>query len=110
MKILILLKSGPSSVEAQRALQVTTDMMSQGDTVHLYLLQDAVHLGRPDIKTGLTGTLDRLVDKGLQASYLTRDAELRGLDMSVVPEKISGGTYETLVDFMTSSDRVIGML
>jgi sulfur relay (sulfurtransferase) complex TusBCD TusD component (DsrE family) len=110
MKIVIVLKSGPSSVEAQRALQVTSDMMSRGDTVHLYLLQDAVHLSRPDLKTGLTGTFDRQVDKGLQVSYLTTDAELRGLDMSAVPDKISGGTYETLVDLMTSSDRVIGML
>lgn len=110
MKIVILLKSGPSSIEAQRALQVTTDMMSRADTVHLCLLQDAVHLSRPDLKTDLTRTLDQLVDKGLQLSCLTRDAELRGLDVSAVPDKISGGTYETLVDLMTSSDRVIGML
>jgi sulfur relay protein TusB/DsrH len=110
MKITILLKNGPSSVEAQRVMQVAADMMSQGDTVHLYLLQDAVHLSRTEVKTGPATALDRLVDQGLEVSYLTQDAELRGLDVSAVPDKISGGTYDTLVDLMASSDRVIGML
>jgi sulfur relay (sulfurtransferase) complex TusBCD TusD component (DsrE family) len=110
MKIAILLKSGPASAEAQRALQVTADMMSQGDTVHLYLLQDAVHLSRPALKTGLTETLEKLIDNGLQVEFLTRDAQLRGLDVSTVPETISGGTYDTLVDLMAAGDRVIGLL
>ena len=110
MKIAILLKSGPASVEAQRVMQVAADMMSQGDTVHLYLLQDAVHLSRPALKTGLTETLGKLIDDGLQVGFLTKDAELRGIDLSAVPENISGGTYDTLVDLVTSSDRVIGLL
>lgn len=109
MKIAILLKNGPSSVEAQRVMQVAADMMSQGDTVHLYLLQDAVHLSRTVLKIGPAPALDRLLDQGLEVSYLTQDAELRGLDVSAAPDKISGGTYDTLVDLMTSSDRVIGL-
>jgi sulfur relay protein TusB/DsrH len=110
MKITILLKSGPSSTEARRTLQVTADMMSQGDTVHLYLLQDAVHLSRTDLKTDASTALDRLVDQGLDVSFLSRDAQLRGLDVSAVPEKMTPGTYDTLVDLMISSDRVIGLL
>ncbi len=109
MKIAIIQKSGPSSVEARRVMQVAADMMSQGDTVHLYLLQDAVHLIRPALKTGLTETLGKLIDDGLQVGFLTQDAALRGLDESAVPENISGETYDTLVDLMTSSDRVIGL-
>jgi len=38
------------------------------------------------------------------------DAQLRGLDVSAVPETILGGTYDTLVDLMTAGDRVIGLL
>jgi sulfur transfer complex TusBCD TusB component (DsrH family) len=110
MKITILLKSGPSSVEAQRVIQVAADMMSQGDAIHLHLLQDAVHLSRAALKTDVSKALDRLIDQGLDVSFLTQDAELRGLDVSGVPDKISGGTYDTLVDLMTSSDRVIGLL
>jgi sulfur transfer complex TusBCD TusB component (DsrH family) len=110
MKITILLKSGPASVEAQRVIQVAADMMSQGDAVHLYLLQDAVHLSRAALKTDVSTALDRLIDQGLDVSFLSQDAELRGLDVSGVPDKISGGTYDTLVDLMTSSDRVIGLL
>ncbi|MDZ7663858.1 MAG: DsrE family protein [Desulfotignum sp.] len=110
MKITILLKSGPSSIKAQRVIQVAADMMSQGDSVHLHLLQDAVHLSRSTLKTDVSTALDRLIDQGLDVSFLTQDAELRGLDVSAVPDKISGGTYDTLVDLMTSSDRVIGLL
>ena len=110
MKITILLKSGPSSTDARRTLQVIADMMSQGDTVHLYLLQDAVHLSRAELKTDTSAALDRLVDQGLAVSFLFRDARLRGLDVSAVPEKMSAGTYESLVDLMASSDRVIGLL
>ena len=43
MKIAVLLKSGPFTAEAHRALQVAADMLSQGHSVHLYLLQDAVN-------------------------------------------------------------------
>jgi len=110
MKIAILLKNGPSSVAAQRVMQIAADMMSQGDTVHLYLLQDAVYLSRTEIKTGPVTALDRLVNQGLEVSFLTQDAELRGLDVSAIPDKISSGTYDTLVDLMTSCDRVIGLL
>lgn len=110
MKITILLKSGSSSMEARRTLQMTADMMSQGDTVHLYLLQDAVHLSRANLKTDASTTLDRLIDQGLDVSFLSQDARLRGLDVSAIPEKMSAGTYETLVDLMAASDRVIGLV
>jgi hypothetical protein len=63
-----------------------------------------------NVKTGPATALDRLVDQGFEESFLTQDAEMRGLDVSAVPDKISGGTYDTPVDRMTSSDRVIGLL
>jgi sulfur relay (sulfurtransferase) complex TusBCD TusD component (DsrE family) len=110
MKIAVLLKSGPSSVEVHRALQVTADMMSQGHFVNLYLLQDAVRFNQPDLKNASSIELNRLVDEGLRVSFLIQDAELRGMDVKSVKQEISGENYETLMDLMESSDRVIGLL
>ena len=110
MKIAILLKSAPFSAEAHRALQVTGDMMSQGHSVNLYLLQDAVRFSQSDSKNASSIELTHLVDKGLRVSFLIQDAELRGIDVTSAKSEISGGSYETLMDLMESSDRVIGLL
>lgn len=42
MKIAILLKNGPCTDEAGRALQTADDMLAQGNAVSLYLLHEAV--------------------------------------------------------------------
>lgn len=110
MKITILLKSRPSSVKAHRALQVTADMMTQGNAVNLFLLQDAVHLTNPNLNNTAFIEFSRLLDEGLKAGFLIQDATLRGMDVESVKPEISGGTYETLLNFMESSDRVIGLL
>lgn len=110
MKITILLKSRPSSVKARRALQVTADMMSQGHAVNLYLLQDAVHLIRPNSNDTAFIEFSRLVDEGLKAGFLIQDATLRGMEVESVKPEILRGTYETLLNLMESSDRVIGLL
>lgn len=110
MKIAVLLKGGPSSVEANRALQLTSDMLSQGHAVNLYLLQDAVHFCQPDLKDAASVELNRLVDDKLTVSFLTRDAALRGIEVKSVKHKFSEGNFETLVDLVESSDRVIGLL
>lgn len=110
MKIAVLLKSGPSSSEAHRALQVTADMLSQGHFVNLYLLQDAVHFCRPDLKNASSMELNRLVDEKLRVSFLIQDAELRGIDVKSVKQEVSGGNFESLMDLMESSDHVIGLL
>lgn len=110
MKIAILLKSRPFSVQVARALEVTADMMFQSHAVHLYLLQDAVLLVGPDSENDSSVELHRLVAQGLKAEFLIQDARLRGMDLSSLPPGIPGGTYETLVDLMEDSDRVIGLL
>ena len=110
MKIAVLLKSGPSSVEANRAIQVTSDMLSQGHAVNIYLLQDAVHFCQPDLKYAASIELDRLVDEKLRVNFLVQDARLRGIEVTSVKQKFSEGNFETLVDLMESSDRVIGLL
>ena len=110
MKIAVLLKSGPSSVKAHRALQVTADMLSQGHSVNLCLLQDAVHFCRPYLKNASSIELNRLVDEKLKVSFLVQDAELRGIDVKSAKQNLSGGNFESLMDLLEASDRVIGLL
>ncbi len=43
-------------------------------------------------------------------NVLIQDAALRGIDVKSVNHSISDGDYESLIDLMESSDRVIGML
>ena len=110
MKITVLLKSGPFTAEANRALQVAADMLSQGHSVHLYLLQDAVNFCRLDLKYTSSIDLNRLIDEKLRVNVLIQDAELRGIDVKSAKQTISDGDYESLIDLIESSDRVIGML
>jgi sulfur relay (sulfurtransferase) complex TusBCD TusD component (DsrE family) len=110
MKIAILLKNGPCTDEAGRALQTAGDMLAQGHAVSLYLLQEAVRFCRPRTTCSNTAFLQALMDKNLEVSVLTCDAELRGIDVSGAGLAISDGTYESLVDLMASCDRVFGIL
>ena len=110
MKITILLKSGPDSDEAGRALQTAADMLDQGHSVVLYLLQEAVRFCRPSAECSNTATLHRLIAKDLAVMALTGDAELRGLEVEAAGLTVTNGTYESLVDLMTSSDRIVGVL
>jgi sulfur relay (sulfurtransferase) complex TusBCD TusD component (DsrE family) len=110
MKIAILLKSGPCTDEAGRALQTADDMLAQGHSVSLYLLQEAVRFCRPRTTCPDSGKLAELIAKNLQAYVLPRDAELRGSGGSTAGSAISDGSYEALVDLMTTCDRVVGIL
>ena len=110
MKIAILLKSGPFTDEAGRALQTAGDMLVQGHAVSLYLLQEAVRFSQPRADCPNTAKLKELIAKNLEVKMLTRDAELRGIDVSAAGPTISDGSYEALVDLMTSCDRVVGIL
>jgi sulfur transfer complex TusBCD TusB component (DsrH family) len=104
MKIAILLKSGPGTPEAARALQTAGNMLAQSHTVSLYLLQDAVRLC-----SGSTG-LKSLIDKNLSVNVLAHDAELRGINLPFAGQAIQGGSYESLVDLLESCDQVVGIL
>jgi sulfur relay (sulfurtransferase) complex TusBCD TusD component (DsrE family) len=110
MKIAVLLKSGPCTDEAARALQTVADMLAQGHAVSLYLLQEAVRFSQPRADCLNAAKLKDLIAKNLEVNVLTRDAELRGIDVSAAGPTISYGSYEALVDLMTSCDRVVGIL
>jgi sulfur relay (sulfurtransferase) complex TusBCD TusD component (DsrE family) len=110
MKIAILLKSGPCTDEAGRALQTAGDMLQQGHAVSLYLLQEAVRFCRPSGKCSNSTSLQDLIDNNLEVLMMTRDAQLRGIEAAAGGPAISVGSYESLVDLMVSCDRVVGIL
>ncbi len=110
MKIAILLKSGPCTDEAERALQTAADMLAQGHAVSLYLLQEAVRFCRPVMKHPGCMDLQELIDNKLEVSVLTQDARLRGIDAAAADSKIIAGSYDSLVDLLDSCDRVVGIL
>jgi sulfur relay (sulfurtransferase) complex TusBCD TusD component (DsrE family) len=110
MKIAILLKSGPCTDEADRALQTAEDLLAQGHTVSLFLLQEAVRFCHPVTKRSDSMDLRRLTDKKLDVHVLSQDAKLRGMDVTSISQSISEGSYESLIDLLESSDRVVGLL
>jgi sulfur relay (sulfurtransferase) complex TusBCD TusD component (DsrE family) len=110
MKIAILLKSGPCTDGADRALQAASDMLAQGQRVSLFLLQEAVRLCSPSLKRSDSMDLGRLRDKNLEVYALGQDAKLRGMDVTCGGQQVLEGSYDSLIDLMVSSDRVIGIL
>lgn len=110
MKIAILLKSGPCTDEADRALQTAADMLAQGHTVSLFLLQEAVRFCRPAMKYSNSTGLQKLIDRNLDVHVLNHYAELRGINAPSAGQAISDGSYESLVDLMESCDQVVGIL
>jgi sulfur relay (sulfurtransferase) complex TusBCD TusD component (DsrE family) len=110
MKIAILLKSGPGTDAAARALEMAADMLAQGHSVSLYLLQEAIRFCHSGLKGSNSKELQELIEKKLDVHVLTQDAELRGIDVPSADQAVSGGSYESLVDLMASCDRVVGIL
>jgi len=109
MKIAILLKRGPCADQADRALQTVSDMLAQGHAVRLFLLQEAVRFCLPATKRPDCMDLGPLVDKNLDVDVLTQDANLRGIQVGAGLRSLSEGPYESLVDVMEPSDRVVGI-
>ena len=110
MKIAVLMKSGPCTDEADRALQTAADMVAQGHTVSLFLLQEAVRFCLPAAKCSNSRGLLELMDKNLEVHVLAHDAELRGIDVHPSEQGILSGTYDSLIALLESCDRVVGIL
>ena len=110
MKIAILLKSGPGTEEAERALQTASGMLAQGHTINLFLFQEAVRFCRPGVQCSNSTSLQELPVKDLEVHVLSRDAELRGINAPYAGQAILDGSYESLMDLMESCDRVVGIL
>jgi hypothetical protein len=76
----------------------------------LYLLQEAVRLCQLRPECPNTAKIQDLIVKDLTVNVLTRDAKLRGIDAATAGLAASEGSHESLVDLMSSCDRVVGIL
>ena len=110
MKMLILLKSGPDTMEAERTMTTASDMVSQGHSVTLCLVQDAVHFCRGELQSPVVSRLRTLIDKHLVVQALLSDCSLRGITPPSDTSCIATGDYSSMVDLIESADRTIGIL
>jgi sulfur relay protein TusB/DsrH len=90
--MLVVIKSGPESQEAKRAVKIARDTAAD-----IVLIQNAVSLARGDRLEGFCGT----------AFAVSEDLMLRGIkDLEKSVKEIS---YEEFIDLMANSDKVIGI-
>jgi sulfur relay (sulfurtransferase) complex TusBCD TusD component (DsrE family) len=85
-------------------------MMAEGQSVSLFLLQEAVRFCQHRTECENTSNLQGLIEKDLVVVAMTCDAKLRGISVSAANSGIQDGSYTSLVDLMTSCDRVVGIL
>lgn len=88
-------------------------MLAQGHAVNLFLLQEAVRLCTPGSKYTSSMDLQELIAKNpkkILVNILNGDAEMRGIPMPISDGASKEGSYESLVDLIEFSDRVIGIL
>jgi sulfur relay (sulfurtransferase) complex TusBCD TusD component (DsrE family) len=109
LNIAILLKNGPDTAEAARALQTAADLLAQRHTVSLYLLQESVRLCGHKPQNSASSRLQSLIEQNLSVHVLTDDAELRGINFFSPTKGVTRGSYGSLVDLLESCDRVIGI-
>jgi sulfur relay (sulfurtransferase) complex TusBCD TusD component (DsrE family) len=110
MKIAILLKSAPCTDEADRALLIASDMLAQGHSVSLFLLQEAVRFCGSGLKRSDSIDVVPLMENNLEVHVLTQDANMRGIKVTSSEQPISGRSYESLIELLESSERVVGIL
>lgn len=110
MKVAILLKSGPDTVKAERALTIASDMLLSGHSVTLALLQEAVHFCREGLLFTTASRLRELMDQGLAVQALIPDCSLRGIKPPFSKGLAAVGDYDKLVELIESADRTIGIL
>jgi sulfur relay protein TusB/DsrH len=90
--MLVVIKSGPESQEAKRAVKIARDTAAD-----IVLLQNSVSLARKDRLEGFCGT----------AFALSEDLKLSGIkDLEKSVKEIS---YEEFIDLMVENDKVIGI-
>ena len=110
MKIAVLLKSGPCTDNAERAFQTASDMLAQGHTVSLFLMQEGVRFCCPDTKISREINVQKLMDANLKVHVLNQDAQLRGIDVTSGGQAFLDGSYDSLITLLETCDRVVGIL
>jgi len=92
--MLVLIKSAPDTTDG--ALALTLAIESKADLV---LLQNGVSFALKDRISGFSGMVYVLDD----------DKRLRGLTDPELDHRVRTVSYDTLIDLMAASDKVVGM-
>lgn len=104
--ILLLLKNAPPHPDAASGLQMAQHFRMEGNSVDVFLLQDAVMAG-----VTKAGMLASLLAQGIGCYALGEDLQLRGYTGAHLMEGIHETNYDELTEMMMERhDRVLGTL
>lgn len=94
--MLVIIRNAPDTPEGKRGVKLARDMSSD-----IVLLQNGVYFSQEQ----------KLEELGFYrtAYVLEDDRRLRGLKANDANKNIKGVNYDSLVDLMAESDKVIGM-
>lgn len=104
--ILLLLKNPPPHPDAASGLQMAQHFQLEGNSVDVFLLQDAVMAGVAN-----AGVLASLLAQGIGCYALDEDLQLRGYTGAHLMAGIKETNYDELTNMlMERYDRVLGAL
>jgi sulfur relay protein TusB/DsrH len=92
--MLVIIKSAPDTPEGKRGLKMARDMAAD-----LFLIQNGVYFAQEERLEGFCGT----------AYVLEDDLKLRGIKGTGIEKGIRETGYDSFVDLMDESNKVIGM-
>ena len=92
--MLVIIKSAPDTPEGKRGLKMARDMAAD-----LFLIQNGVYFAQEERLEGFCGIAYALED----------DLKLRGIKGAGIEKGIREIGYDSFVDLMDESDKVIGM-
>lgn len=91
--MIVIVKSGPETIEGKRAVKLARDMAAD-----LVLIQNGVYYAQKERLEGFCGT----------AHLLDEDRRLRGIGEEELDKGVRKIDYDGLVDLM-AGDKVLGM-
>ena len=92
--MIVIIKSAPDTPEGKRGIKLARDMAAD-----LFLIQNGVYFAQEERLEGFCGT----------AYVLEDDLKLRGLKGADIEKGIRETGYDSFVDLMADSDKVVGM-
>jgi sulfur relay (sulfurtransferase) complex TusBCD TusD component (DsrE family) len=105
----VVLRSGPRTSEADRALRFAESLLEQGGQLSLALLEDAVLIALKDGELPSQQRLRSLLQAGAGCVYLAEDLTMRGFASDQVAQGSAPASYERLVDvLLADGSRVVG--
>jgi sulfur relay protein TusB/DsrH len=92
--MIVIVKSGPDTADGKRGVKLARDMAA-----NLFLIQNGVYFAQEERLEGFCGTAYALED----------DLKLRGIKGTGIEKGIRKTDYDSFVDLMADSDKVVGM-